>query len=79
MIEPVAATVKQVRCPQCGKMSAYHGGNAYRPFCGKRCKLIDLGAWANDAYVIAGPPLAGMAAKEGGGVPPLPPDGDHTL
>ncbi len=79
MIEPVAATVKLVRCPQCGNLSAYHSENAYRPFCGKRCKLIDLGAWANDAYVIAGSPLEGMAANEGGAESPLPPDGDHTL
>ena len=24
--------------------------NAFRPFCSERCKLIDLGAWANDEY-----------------------------
>lgn len=79
MINPVAATVKQVRCPQCGNFSAYHSENAYRPFCGKRCKLIDLGAWANDAYVIAGPPLEEMAADEEGAESPLPPEAGHTL
>jgi endogenous inhibitor of DNA gyrase (YacG/DUF329 family) len=26
--------------------------NPYRPFCSERCKLIDLGQWATDAYRI---------------------------
>jgi endogenous inhibitor of DNA gyrase (YacG/DUF329 family) len=24
----------------------------YRPFCSQRCKLIDLGAWASEAYRV---------------------------
>jgi endogenous inhibitor of DNA gyrase (YacG/DUF329 family) len=24
----------------------------YRPFCSERCKLIDLGQWANEGYRI---------------------------
>jgi len=27
-------------------------GNPYRPFCSKRCKLIDLGSWIDERYVI---------------------------
>ena len=27
-------------------------GNAYRPFCSERCKMIDLGAWATESYKI---------------------------
>jgi endogenous inhibitor of DNA gyrase (YacG/DUF329 family) len=26
--------------------------NKYRPFCGERCKMIDLGAWATEAYRV---------------------------
>ncbi|MDR2113454.1 MAG: DNA gyrase inhibitor YacG, partial [Candidatus Accumulibacter sp.] len=26
--------------------------NKYRPFCSERCKLIDLGAWASEAYRV---------------------------
>ena len=26
--------------------------NAFRPFCSERCKLIDLGAWASEAYRV---------------------------
>jgi uncharacterized protein len=36
-------------CPLCGEMSQWED-NAFRPFCSERCKLIDLGAWANDEY-----------------------------
>ncbi|OOW11894.1 DNA gyrase inhibitor YacG [Acinetobacter sp. MF4642] len=36
-------------CPHCGEMSQWED-NAFRPFCSERCKLIDLGAWANDEY-----------------------------
>ena len=36
-------------CPRCGDLTAWEN-NPYRPFCSDRCKLIDLGAWANDQY-----------------------------
>lgn len=26
--------------------------NRYRPFCSERCKMIDLGAWATEAYRV---------------------------
>lgn len=26
--------------------------NKFRPFCSERCKLIDLGAWADGSYAI---------------------------
>ncbi|AUX85461.1 MULTISPECIES: DNA gyrase inhibitor YacG [Acinetobacter] len=42
---------KTFACPRCGKPSTWEG-NPYRPFCSERCKLIDLGAWANDEYKL---------------------------
>ncbi|MDC4338078.1 DNA gyrase inhibitor YacG [Acinetobacter baumannii] len=36
-------------CPRCGEPSVWEG-NEFRPFCSERCKLMDLGAWANDEY-----------------------------
>ena len=39
-----------VRCPQCGGNSEWSASNPFRPFCCERCKLIDLGAWASEAY-----------------------------
>ena len=49
------ATVRKVRCPQCGGDSLWAPENSWRPFCSERCKLIDLGAWANDSYRIPVP------------------------
>lgn len=45
---------RKVRCPQCGGDAVYSPENPWRPFCSERCKQIDLGAWANESYRIAG-------------------------
>ncbi len=42
-----------VICPQCGKEAVWSNENRYRPFCSERCKLIDLGQWANEGYRIS--------------------------
>ena len=44
--------VHVVSCPQCGKPVAWDSTHRYRPFCSERCRLIDLGAWANENYRI---------------------------
>ncbi len=36
----------------------FFNDNPYRPFCSERCKLIDLGQWAEGDYRIAGQPLS---------------------
>lgn len=41
-----------VACPQCGKEIPWDTSNRYRPFCSERCKLIDLGKWANEEYRV---------------------------
>ncbi|MDP1718686.1 MAG: DNA gyrase inhibitor YacG [Burkholderiales bacterium] len=41
-----------VACPNCGKNALWTPDNAWRPFCSERCKLIDLGAWAEESYRI---------------------------
>lgn len=46
----------QVRCPSCGVMHTYSTDNPYRPFCGKGCKAIDLGAWASESYRVEAKP-----------------------
>lgn len=43
---------KTIKCPQCGKPAQWSPDNANRPFCSERCRLIDLGAWANEDYQI---------------------------
>ena len=44
---------RRVRCPTCHEETAWDN-NPYRPFCSDRCQLIDLGAWAEEKYRIAG-------------------------
>ena len=43
---------RMVNCPQCGKPALWDPSNRFRPFCSERCRLIDLGAWANESYKI---------------------------
>lgn len=44
----------KVNCPQCGKSVQWDKTNKARPFCSDRCKLLDLGDWANESHTIAG-------------------------
>jgi endogenous inhibitor of DNA gyrase (YacG/DUF329 family) len=44
-----------MKCPICKKNVA--PDNPEMPFCSERCRLIDLGNWASDKYVIPGPPV----------------------
>ncbi|MFB6435126.1 MAG: DNA gyrase inhibitor YacG [Candidatus Malihini olakiniferum] len=37
-----------VRCPTCKKPVKWGENSPYRPFCNKRCQLIDLGEWADE-------------------------------
>ncbi|MEE1340565.1 MAG: DNA gyrase inhibitor YacG [Succinivibrionaceae bacterium] len=44
-----------VKCPTCSKDVEWSPNNPYRPFCSERCKLIDLGAWADGTNAISTP------------------------
>ena len=48
----------QVRCPICSKSFAVAtiGDLPSFPFCSDRCRLIDLGRWADGAYAIPASP-----------------------
>lgn len=43
---------RQIKCPQCGRLAVYSLENPARPFCSARCKLIDLGQWADESYKV---------------------------
>ncbi len=43
-----------ISCPTCKKSLRWKDCQDFRPFCSKRCQLIDLGEWANEGHVIAG-------------------------
>jgi len=42
-----------MKCPICKK--EVFSDSAFYPFCSERCKLIDLGNWASEKYVISTP------------------------
>ena len=44
--------VTEVHCPQCKKTVLWTDEFPHRPFCSKRCQLIDLGEWAEEGYAI---------------------------
>lgn len=48
--------IMQVNCPTCQKVVSWEAANTWRPFCCKRCQLIDLGEWAAEEKRIAGQP-----------------------
>jgi len=45
-----------VRCPTCGGPSLFGHDNPNRPFCSGRCKNLDFGAWASEAYRVKADP-----------------------
>jgi endogenous inhibitor of DNA gyrase (YacG/DUF329 family) len=54
------------RCPICQKpfeIGALDELPSF-PFCSERCRLIDIGRWADGSYVIAGAPAAKEAEEE---------------
>lgn len=55
-----------VDCPTCGAKVEWSDKNKFRPFCSDRCKQIDLGAWAEEKYVI---PSVDPSEKEDGEEP----------
>ena len=48
------STPRIVPCPTCNKSVKWTQSNPDRPFCSERCKLIDLGAWADEQHTIPG-------------------------
>lgn len=57
-----------LECPICGKAVTWEE-NEFRPFCSERCKMIDLGRWADERYRIPGkeePPTQGTGEPGNG-------------
>ena len=48
---------KKIKSPQCQSTVEWTEKNLFRPFCSRRCQLIDLGAWASEKNKIAGSTL----------------------
>ncbi len=61
-----------VRCPNCGKEVPWTPDQKWRPFCCERCKLIDLGAWADESHRIPGDPVDPWEQANSEGPPDKP-------
>jgi endogenous inhibitor of DNA gyrase (YacG/DUF329 family) len=46
---------RRVRCPTCDRPTAWED-NPQRPFCSLTCRLVDLGIWLDEGYVVRGEP-----------------------
>lgn len=42
-----------MKCPICKKEVS--ADDPFFPFCSERCKIVDLGNWASEKYVISSP------------------------
>ncbi|TPW14201.1 MAG: hypothetical protein FD130_1422 [Halothiobacillaceae bacterium] len=54
----------QVQCPTCQTLVTWTPEARYRPFCSHRCRLIDLGQWADESHRIAGEELPPSPSAE---------------
>ena len=74
----MSAAARFVSCPQCARPVEWAATSRWRPFCSERCRTIDLGAWAAEAYRVpvvdatesdessaAGPAAAARSGSEG--------------
>jgi endogenous inhibitor of DNA gyrase (YacG/DUF329 family) len=48
-----SSNVRRVNCPTCRKVVAWTESEQYRPFCSRKCQLIDFGEWAAERHAIA--------------------------
>lgn len=46
---------QQLRCPTCGRITRWNQ-EPKGPFCSERCRLLDLGRWADETYRLSGDP-----------------------
>ena len=68
------------RCVTCGVAIAARPQNRWAPFCGERCRLIDLGKWLGEEYrVPVAPPQEGDPQELIGGSADEDGDGGSRL
>jgi endogenous inhibitor of DNA gyrase (YacG/DUF329 family) len=66
MPSDTAAHVKWTQCPTCRKPVPWVEAEIYRPFCSRKCQLIDFGEWATERHSIPAdtPPNADNIEEE---------------
>lgn len=63
-----------VNCPTCGAQVAWSQASRWRPFCSRRCRLIDLGDWLDETHRISEPASDAHAEPWPEGAPPADDD-----
>jgi endogenous inhibitor of DNA gyrase (YacG/DUF329 family) len=56
-----------MRCPVCKRQVDLSRANRFRPFCSERCRLTDLGRWAQEGYRVAGEPQSNSESNPASG------------
>lgn len=54
MAAPRSSKVTTVDCPTCGQPVVWGADAPERPFCSRRCRLIDLGEWLDGGRALPG-------------------------
>jgi len=62
LADAVAALEAPLPCPRCGKPA--DPGSKHLPFCSDRCRLVDLGRWMREDYVVERPLRPGDVPEE---------------
>ncbi len=52
-----------IKCPTCQQSTRWQN-NPYRPFCSKRCQLLDLGCWSDEEYRVPAEDQTGVSGLE---------------
>lgn len=68
--------IRELPCPTCQKPVRWTPAAKFRPFCSERCRLIDLGEWASESFLI---PAQQSPTDIDGQLPPGPPPADDPL
>ena len=55
----------RIRCPTCHREEDVPDQFQWRPFCSRRCKIIDLGNWLDEVYRVSGPEVPDASDDDG--------------
>lgn len=60
----MAKAERLIPCPRCRKAVIWDTKNPARPFCSRRCQLMDFGMWVGEEHRIPGEPALDEAPPE---------------
>lgn len=55
----------RIHCPICQRAEEVADDFKYRPFCSRRCKMVDLGNWLDEVYRFSSPLMPDTQIPEG--------------